>query len=132
MSGLLNKVKDAMTGTKHTPEAEAANQGSSGECIEVIDIMLIVNRWCLKSEYGNTGHSGQGSGVTGSNTAGPHNSSLGNKLDPRVDNGTVTIVLGCPIIYEWSHFLQITAEILQETMDQPDREIPVMAQLVLD
>ena len=31
MSGVINKVKDALTGEKNTSEARAANQGSSGE-----------------------------------------------------------------------------------------------------
>lgn len=31
MSGMMNKVKDALSGEKHTPEAKAANQGSSGK-----------------------------------------------------------------------------------------------------
>lgn len=31
MSGVIHKVKDALTGDKHTSEARAANQGSSGE-----------------------------------------------------------------------------------------------------
>lgn len=31
MSGLMNKIKDAVTGEKHTPEAAAANQGNNGE-----------------------------------------------------------------------------------------------------
>ena len=29
MSGLMNKVKDALTGEKNTPAAHAANQGAS-------------------------------------------------------------------------------------------------------
>ena len=33
MSGLLHKVKDAVTGEKNTPEARAANQGSNGESL---------------------------------------------------------------------------------------------------
>lgn len=31
MSGLMHKVKDALTGEKNTPEAVAANQGHNGE-----------------------------------------------------------------------------------------------------
>lgn len=31
MSGLMNKVKDALSGDKHTSEAAAANQGSNGK-----------------------------------------------------------------------------------------------------
>jgi len=30
MSSLLNKVKDAVTGEKNTPEARAANHGNNG------------------------------------------------------------------------------------------------------
>ena len=30
MSGLMHKVKDALSGEKDTPEARAANQGNNG------------------------------------------------------------------------------------------------------
>ncbi len=30
MSGIMHKVKDALTGEKNTPEAVAANQGKNG------------------------------------------------------------------------------------------------------
>lgn len=30
MSGLMHKVKDALSGEKNTPEARAANQGNNG------------------------------------------------------------------------------------------------------
>ncbi len=35
MSGIINKVKNAVSGEKHTPEAVAANQGNNGECFQV-------------------------------------------------------------------------------------------------
>lgn len=35
MSGLMHKVKDALSGDKNTPEAEAANKGSNGMIIPV-------------------------------------------------------------------------------------------------
>lgn len=31
MSGLMHKVKDALSGEKDTPEARAANQGNNGK-----------------------------------------------------------------------------------------------------
>lgn len=31
MSGIIHKVKDALTGEKNTPEAEAANLGKNGK-----------------------------------------------------------------------------------------------------
>lgn len=37
MSGMINKVKDALTGEKNTPESKAANQGSSGELTVFLD-----------------------------------------------------------------------------------------------
>jgi len=35
MSGLINKVKEAISGDKNTPEAAAANKGNNGQFLPV-------------------------------------------------------------------------------------------------
>lgn len=42
MAGLMHKVKDALSGEKNTPEAEAANQGSSGTTMFAANFPIIV------------------------------------------------------------------------------------------
>ena len=113
MSGIINKVKDALTGDKHTSEAHAANQGSSGRythpCYHPAQQLKPTAYDSTATGTGHhhgTHHSGTttGSGLTGSGThatsgttgtgltgshhqttAGPH-SDIGNKIDPRVDS----------------------------------------------
>ncbi|MCJ1480006.1 hypothetical protein MMC06_000160 [Schaereria dolodes] len=80
MSGLMNKVKAAMSGEKETHEAGVASNvnddydtgagtglGSSG------------TTGYNNSTTGNTGHHG-------AHNAGPHTSKLANEADPRVDS----------------------------------------------
>ncbi|KAI4197240.1 MAG: hypothetical protein LQ350_006071 [Teloschistes chrysophthalmus] len=82
MSGLMHKVKDALSGDKHTPESAAANQGSNeyGQGHSTSGTGIVAGS--------TTGHdnTGYGSHGTSSTTAGPHSSNLGNKADPRVDS----------------------------------------------
>ncbi|KAL8809195.1 MAG: hypothetical protein Q9200_003624 [Gallowayella weberi] len=83
MSGLMNKVKAAVSGDKHTPEAEAAHQGTN-EYGHTPSSNLThggINHSATSAD--RTGHAGYG---TDSNTAGPHSSNVGNTLDPRVDS----------------------------------------------
>ena len=99
MSGLINKVKDAVGGHKN-----AGNTSSDGKSQPDPHTSFAKNAL----EYDNTGTTGAGShlsgsnnsgltgqntsgstgsGITGSNTtAGPHSSNLGNEVDPRVDS----------------------------------------------
>lgn len=108
MSGLLNKVKNVVTGEKNTPEAAAANQGNNGMCpsykfdhrtFTKVDISIVdYDRTGANTGYAGSGNYGSGTtehGVTGSGgpigsgstTSGPHSSNMENKLDPRVDSG---------------------------------------------
>ncbi|KAI4241592.1 MAG: hypothetical protein LQ352_007411 [Teloschistes flavicans] len=82
MSGLMNKVKDALSGDKHTSEAAAANQGNNeyGHGHSTPGTGIVAS-----STTGNDS-TGYGSHGTSSTTAGPHSSNLGNKADPRVDS----------------------------------------------
>lgn len=86
MSGIINKVKAAVTGDKST-----ADHGSSGMCFSspaIISGPMADHRSPL--EYGHTGSgTSHGSGLAGSGTTttGPHHSNIENKVDPRVDSG---------------------------------------------
>ncbi|KAL9603549.1 MAG: hypothetical protein Q9219_001051 [cf. Caloplaca sp. 3 TL-2023] len=114
MSGLMHKVKDALSGEKNTPEAAAANKGNNeyghhhttteggagthgsnlthsgiGQSSTSGD-PLHSGKGVKLSHNDMTGQttdsSGYGTHATGSATAGPHSSSMANKADPRVDS----------------------------------------------
>ncbi|KAI4238384.1 MAG: hypothetical protein L6R40_005746 [Gallowayella cf. fulva] len=83
MSGLMHKVKDALSGEKNTPEAASANQGSN-EYGHTPSSNLTHGGIGQSSASGDrTTHTGYG---TDSTNAGPHSSNAGNKMDPRVDS----------------------------------------------
>ncbi|KAL8835051.1 MAG: hypothetical protein Q9170_003480 [Blastenia crenularia] len=102
MSGLMHKVKDALSGEKNTPEAAAANKGNneygSGTQATHSGIghsstsgdPLHSGKGTTLSGNDMTGRttdsSGYGSHSAGTATAGPHSSNLANKADPRVDS----------------------------------------------
>ena len=125
MSGLINKVKEAVTGHKDTSTSAAGNSGTNGRLFVHSNIDPCC-RTKFNAEYdtSRTGHSGgltgsedytsdsyntssgSGQGLTGSGnygsdnygstdttTRGPHSSNLENKLDPRVDSGTMDLTL---------------------------------------
>ncbi|KAL9120402.1 MAG: hypothetical protein Q9187_003045 [Circinaria calcarea] len=82
MSGLLHKVKDALTGEKTTNEAHVANQGAPEYDDTNTGSGLIGSR----NEPTRSPLVGSGTHGSSSTTTGPHSSSVENKLDPRVDS----------------------------------------------
>ena len=107
MSGLMHKVKDAISGDK-TADNTGANQSGNGEtAYNPFPKLMLIHL----TEYGHgtgshgttagsttgssfSGGNNTGPGLTGSDTgygsgsttAGPHSSNLDNKADPRVDS----------------------------------------------
>lgn len=86
MSGLINKVKNAVSGggDKHNTE------GNTGQSFpSILDVFSTIHTDTSNSDYDRTGASTglPGSGGYGSGTSGPHSSNTENKLDPRVDSG---------------------------------------------
>lgn len=86
MSGIINKVKAAVTGDKST-----ADHGRSGMLFSSpATLSGPLANYCSHLEYGhNTSGTTHGSGFAGSGTttSGPHHSNIENKVDPRVDSG---------------------------------------------
>ncbi|KAL8746262.1 MAG: hypothetical protein Q9190_001688 [Brigantiaea leucoxantha] len=101
MSGLMHKVKDALTGEKDTPAATAANQGKNEyghhhtatehgagtHGNETADPLTSGAMKFNKNDMvGRTGDSTGRDNTSASTNAGPHSSNLANKADPRVDS----------------------------------------------
>jgi len=68
MSGLIHKVKDAISGEKHTPEAQAANQGTNGNQVTITCPFVVDRRtWAdiILADFGNesVAHGGHTSGT---------------------------------------------------------------------
>jgi len=72
MSGLINKVKEALSPDKNTPETAAANRGNNGECCPSNSSSATANG---NLDYGRN----DGTGITGSH----HNTGV----DSRIDSG---------------------------------------------
>ncbi|KAI0838777.1 hypothetical protein F5Y06DRAFT_44040 [Hypoxylon sp. FL0890] len=99
MSGIVNKVKDAVTGhhsssTTHSSAPEGTHGPHGSRVTNAADPRVDSDRdhrAAPGSTVGGTqtytsGNNYTHSGTTGSATAGPHQSDLANKVDPRVDS----------------------------------------------
>lgn len=107
MSGLMHKMKDAISGDKNTENTGANQSGNGDTAYNPFPKLVLIH----PTEYGHgtgshgttaasttgsrfSGANNTGPGLTGSDTgygsgsttAGPHSSNLGNKADPRVDS----------------------------------------------
>lgn len=90
MSGLLNKVKEAVVGQTGTQDSAATHhQGDNGKDAHQIGLNPSWLMGNLDYDTSRTGHGSDttGYGSTDTSTRGPHSSNLENKLDPRVDGG---------------------------------------------
>ncbi|KAJ9269365.1 hypothetical protein DTO212C5_4637 [Paecilomyces variotii] len=96
MSHLLHKVKDAVTGDKHSDNPSSTNAGPHGSnTANKVDPRIDSDRDNRAAgTYGSSNTHGGGSSDTygsntygsGSSNYGPHDSNTANKLDPRVDS----------------------------------------------
>lgn len=96
MSHLLHKVKDAVTGDKHSDSPSSTNAGPHGSnTANKVDPRIDSDRGNRAAgTYGSSNTYGGGSSDTygsntygsGSSNYGPHDSNTANKLDPRVDS----------------------------------------------
>ncbi|KAJ9322632.1 hypothetical protein DTO027B3_6402 [Paecilomyces variotii] len=96
MSHLLHKVKDAVTGDKHSDNPSSTNAGPHGSnTANKVDPRIDSDRDNRAAgTYGSSNTYGGGSSDTygsntygsGSSNYGPHDSNLANKADPRVDS----------------------------------------------
>jgi hypothetical protein len=97
MSGIINKVKEAISHDKHDKPSHSTNAGPHDSNVaNKLDPRVDSDR-DGRAAYGtaatggttgvNTGNTyTQNQYTSGSTNAGPHNSNLANKLDPRVDS----------------------------------------------
>lgn len=110
MSGIMHKVKDALTGDKDTTDTTTAT-GTQGHHPTATE--HTAGAHSSNATHANIGGTGTGTGTgtgmgtgtgtdkmgtgyghatTGTTTAGPHSSSFGNKADPRVDSNLGMII----------------------------------------
>ncbi|KUL91485.1 hypothetical protein ZTR_01476 [Talaromyces verruculosus] len=103
MSSIINKVKEAVTHDKHEKPSHSTNAGPhDSNMANKVDPRVDSDRdGRAQQTYGTTGTTGttgmntgmntgntytQNEYGTGSTNAGPHNSNVANKIDPRVDS----------------------------------------------
>lgn len=101
MSSIINKVKEAVTHDKHDKPSHSTNAGPHDSNVaNKVDPRVDSDRdgraaYGTTATTGTTGtHTGMNTGNTyasneygtGSTNAGPHNSNIANKMDPRVDS----------------------------------------------
>lgn len=97
MSSIINKVKDAVTHDKHEKPSHSTSAGPhDSNMANKVDPRVDSDRdGRAQHTYGTTGmNTGMNSGNTyaqneygtGSTNAGPHNSNIANKADPRIDS----------------------------------------------
>jgi len=86
MSHFLHKVKEAVTGDKHSDNPSSTNAGPQSSNVANKADPRVDSDHDNRGAYGSSYDSGSKTYGSESTNYGPHESNLANKLDPRVDS----------------------------------------------